>query len=251
MGSNFVKVEQKNISKQRQQQKNDANLAQYEAKYNQDAENRSALEQQRNDRFDGQKEAQAYAQQQKEENRARLDAENRRKEAERAQKQTSKTFIQRINGLLDEKSCGVDFDNFANEFYFKWNVNWDPQSAMGLTDLEDIFGRLSSTVQVVRGGMTKRAIAKKHYAKIKIISTNTNDILTVLAISENIDGAIRQLRQMINQRENAKKQQQQQERDRARRDREKAQMQTATLTFGGSNSNTLKFGGSNSNNFGL
>merc|ERR1712003_255311 len=82
--SNFVKVEQKNISKQRQQQKNDATLVQYEAKYNQDAENRFTLEQQRNDRFNEQKEAQAYAQQQKEENRARLDAENRRKEAYRA-----------------------------------------------------------------------------------------------------------------------------------------------------------------------
>merc|ERR1712129_418938 len=126
--------------------------------------------------------------------------------------------------------------------FTSWNANWDPQSAMGLTDLEDIFGRLSSTVQVVRGGMTKRAIAKKHYAKIKIISTNTNDVLTVLAISENIDGAIRQLRQMINQRENAKKQQQQQERDRERREREKAQMQTATATFGGSNNSGLPSG---------
>jgi len=118
-----------------------------------------------------------------------------------------KSLVTKINNLLDIKSCGIDYDEFPNEFYFKYNQNWDPKKIMNLTDLDDIFrsNGLSATVEIVRGGMTKRAISRKHYQKIKIVSTNNNDILTVLAISDNIDSAIKQLRQMMNQREAAKK----------------------------------------------
>ena len=90
----------------------------------------------------------------------------------------------------------------TNQFYFKCNLQWNPEQILGLRDSEVGFrsNGLQLTVEMLRGGMTRRAISRKHHQKIQIISNDANDMLTALAISENIDCAVRQLRQMINQR---------------------------------------------------
>ena len=229
----FVKVESKYISQQRKQERLDVMNMDLEEKYNDQQQQRDAKRDQfdsflslmqksqedarinianeRNNRFEQQQQDLRNKQnailQQRKENEANI----RKQEQERLRKMEIKNYVTKINNLLDTKSCGIDFDEFGNEFYFKYNMEWHPETVLGLNDLEDIFksNGLSSTVEIIYGPMSKRAISRKHYQKIKIISQNTNDILTVLAISDNIDGAMRQLRQMINQREKDKQQKQQ------------------------------------------
>ena len=148
--------------------------------------------------------------------RENINKETQRKELERLKKKQIKEFVNKINNLLDSKSCGIDFDEFPNEFYFKYNKDWNPKEIFGFEDLTDIFksNGLSSTVEILKGGFTKRAILRKYYNKIRIVSTNTNDILTVLAISSSIDDAIYQLRQMQNEKRAQKQKEKQQKQQR-------------------------------------
>lgn len=123
--------------------------------------------------------------------------------------------------LLTQKSCGILFEDLPNEFFLKYNTEWNPGALFGIDDLDTILKMVPDTI-TLRGGMTKRVMDRKHYQKIRIISDETNDILTVLSISESIEDAMLQLRQMVNQKENARQQQleQQRRREQERRQRE-------------------------------
>merc|ERR1712129_91806 len=81
------------------------------------------------------------------------------------------------------------------------------KAVFGDGDIERVLSssELRSTCEVLKGGMTRRVIARKHFEKIKVVSRDTNDILTVLALSADIDGAIRQLKGMQRQREEQRK----------------------------------------------
>eukprot|EP01083_Nonionella_stella_P010952 31134_1 len=211
---NYVKVEQKNVSNQRKLDRFSNMQSGLEQNLDSQASFRANISQERSNRVQQQQNAQMIAAQDISKKRAEIDVEKQRKEAERLRKQEIKTFVQRINNLLAVKSAGIDFDEFGNEFYFKYNAEWNPEKMMGTSDLEEVFRAqgLSSTVQVIRGGMTRRAMSYKHYQKIRIVSQDVNDILTVLAISEDIDGAIARLRTMMNQKEEAKRREEMQAR---------------------------------------
>eukprot|EP01084_Bolivina_argentea_P082949 150175_1 len=232
--TNYVKIESKNVSRQRKQEIENMMRYGLEQKYN-DAEGkrrerkdehdvfmdnlqksqedmRQNMQQQRSERLREQEAERKRREQEMERQRRMAEQEASNKENERRKKMRVKEFVTRINNLLDVKSVGIDFDEFPNEFYFKYNTNWDPQGIMGYSDLDDILrsNGLGNTVEIIRSGMTKRAILRKHYQKIKIVSRDTNDILTVLAISDNIDGAIGQLRAMQRQKVNEEKEQERQ-----------------------------------------
>merc|ERR1711971_628147 len=66
---------------------------------------------------------------------------------------------------------------------------------------------LRSTVEIVRSGngMTRRAMARKHFEKVKVVSRESEDILSVLRMSRDIDEAVRQLKQMQRAKEEARK----------------------------------------------
>jgi len=139
---------------------------------------------------------------QKREREAMLEFEAQQQREEQARRADQKKFIKNINMLLAEKSVGILFEDLANEYFLKYNAEWNPEDLFGTNDMDMIL-RMVPDTKVLKGGVTQRVMDRKHYNKIEIISRDTNDILTVLAISEDIESAMRQLRQMLNQRQDA------------------------------------------------
>ena len=143
---NYVKIEQKVLSEQRKQdmismmnlgleekynveqaqrdkQKEDhyeflsnVQKSQEDARANISSERSSRFQQQERDRIN---KANSILRQKQE-----ADAYARRQEEERLRKMEIKNFVTKINNLLDTKSCGIDFDDFGNAFYFKYNLEW-------------------------------------------------------------------------------------------------------------------------------
>ena len=215
----FVRIGQHEEAQRRMGAKQSAMASGLEQKSNAEAALRENLSNSQQQRVSQQRSDQEQRAKQKRDREAALDAEAQRQRDEQLKRKEQKQFISRINLLLNERSCGVTFEDLPNEFFMKFNAEWNAQRLFGTTDLGQIL-RLVPDVEVLRGGMTKRAMDSKHYNKIRIISKDTNDILTVLAISEDIEAAMRQLRQMMNQREAAIQEQMEQDR---RREQERKQ----------------------------
>merc|ERR1712176_1337132 len=105
---NYVKVEQKNISKQRQQEIINMMQLGIEEKYNDQENTRNNMKQERSNRLKQQDQDRMNKVNMINIQRANIDAENKRKEAERLKKMEIKSLITKINNLLDIKSCGID-----------------------------------------------------------------------------------------------------------------------------------------------
>eukprot|EP00485_Elphidium_margaritaceum_P005856 CAMPEP_0202691878 /NCGR_PEP_ID=MMETSP1385-20130828/6449_1 /ASSEMBLY_ACC=CAM_ASM_000861 /TAXON_ID=933848 /ORGANISM="Elphidium margaritaceum" /LENGTH=710 /DNA_ID=CAMNT_0049347337 /DNA_START=19 /DNA_END=2151 /DNA_ORIENTATION=- len=212
---------------------------------------RANVQQQRSHRVQQQSAAQQARQQSLAQQRAQADADAQRQAQERLRKEREKSLTTQIYNLLDTTTCGIDYDDFASEFYRKYNRTWDPQPVFQTDDLDTIFNRdqtLRNAVTVIRAGMTKRVIARRHYSKIAIVSEETNDILTALAISSNVDEAIQYLRQMLGERERERLDRQQEvQRQRQQQQQQQRQSQLRSSRRSGA----TPFGGAASNNYGL
>lgn len=177
-----------NISTEQQKQRSDIQNIRSQKFESQDAQFKQAIENLANAR-----------------NQAHSDAKN--EEIERGQKGVIKKYTTKIHTLLNYKNAGIMFDDIPNEYVFKFNEDWDPQKWFKLDDMFAILtsNGLQSLVHIITSvdnEQCKRAILKEHFTKISIVSStqNTNvsteEILTALAISDTIDGAIQYLKKM-------------------------------------------------------